>query len=198
MKKFAYILFAAVFFTACEKDADIPLPETKPMMALYGFLEADEQVSIRLEKVVPAFSAQRQDPGPISGALVLLKAGDSTYVLEEDVQIPGLYQVPGGLTVKAGASYSVQASKSGYPDVKSSCVVPTYVAGDLRFDYVATVSTDPSLDSNRRVAFYWKDEPNAKNYYRYTAIARFPVNAEVLVWFSDENVNDFNQEGKEL
>lgn len=198
MKKVIIYSAFVLFFAACEKTAEIELPQSDPMIAIFGFVEAGKNVEIKVEEVVAIFGKKRVDPYAISGALVLLKEGSNSYLLTEDPSIPGTYTFPGGLQGEAGKSYQLEVSAAGFPSVKASCTVPTYLPSAVKHNYVAVPDPNEFTDSVRRIGFTWADQAGQENYFRVTALATFSQFSTSIVEYSDKNIEDDAKDGQEL
>lgn len=198
MKKTFLFSALVLFFAACEKVADIKLPQTPPMMAVFGFVEQGKEVQVKLEKVVPIFGKTKEEPVPISGALVVVREGANSYILTEDLGIPGTYTFNGGFQGEAGKSYDLEVKMAGFPDLKASCQVPEYVPAWVSHKYVAVPDPDGYTDSVRRIGYTWPDRQGTKDYYRFNAIAKFNGNIETYVQFVDQNMADDSKDGEAL
>jgi len=198
MKSIIYSFVIVLFFASCERTADIAVPENPPMMAAFCFLEVGEYIDLRLEEVVPVFSRERRDPGPIFGAEIEIIYGSTVLHLVETGQNPGRYIDTSFHQVIAGDKYELRVKKAGFPDLYASCEVPNYEPSAIRHEYTAVPDPSQMSDSIRRIGFYWNDQAGVNNYYRFAGAAKFPINAEVQVEFAAKNLSDNYKDGKEI
>ncbi len=77
------------------------------------------------------------DSNALTGAMVTLLGPDQggedfLDTLREDVNLPGLYHIPGGRRAQAGETYTLYVSHPGYPSVEASTTVPgpVYMVND--------------------------------------------------------------------
>ena len=204
MKKHALFFLVTVFFLAsCEKDANIPLPQTDPQLTVYCFLEVGKPIELKLGNMVPAFANPRRDPEKISGALIILRHGTSEFQLTEVSGDPGMYTHPH--QVEAGGHYTLYVEVSGYPSLHAECTTPTYSPDRFSMQYKSSPQQSfggSFSDSLRRISFSWPDEANARNYYRISArfgyqFSSFPPTEETI-YFSERNYEDNNTNGEEI
>lgn len=198
MKKILLFSALVLFFAACEKTADIQVPQNPPMMAVFGFVEEGSTVVVRLEEVVPVFGKTKRDPVPISGALVIVREGSNSYTLIEGQGPNGTYTFPGPLQGEAGKHYELEVKKTGFPDLKASCRVPDFVPNKVTHSYVAVPDPEEFSDSARRIGYTWADRPGSADFYRVSAVARFDGFNESNVQFVDQNIADDSKDGKDI
>jgi hypothetical protein len=198
MKKTFLFSALVLFFAACEKTADIELPQTPPMMAVFGFVEEGKDVTIKLEEVVPIFGKTKRDPVPVSGASVVITEGTNSYTLTEGQGPNGTYSFFGFFQGEAGKTYTLEVKKAGFPDLKASCRVPDYLPNSVTHTYVAVPDPDGYTDSVRRIGYRWMDRQGTTDYYRFTAVANFNGLQEAYVQFLDQNMPDESKDGEEI
>lgn len=198
MKNILYSLALILVFASCEKTADIDVPENPPMMAAFCFLEVDEYIDLRLEEVVPVFSRERREPGPILGADVQIIIGTKVINLVEVGQNIGRYVDTTYHEVIAGERYELRISKPGFPSLYAECQVPDFTPAAIRYEYSAVPDPSQGSDSVRRIGFYWNDQAGIANYYRLAGVAKFPGNSEAQIEFTSKNVSDIHKDGKEI
>lgn len=197
MKKSILFLALVFIFAACEKTADIAVPENPPMMAVFGFVEEGKSVVIRLEEVVPVFGKTKRDPVPVSGAMVIVKEGTNTYVLPEWPGLNGTYVLQ-SFFGEAGKTYHLEVKRDGFPDLKANCRVPDLVPDKVTHNYIAIPDPNEYTDSVRRVGFTWTDRPGSTDYYRISTVARFDGFNEAIVQYVDQNISDDSKDGKDI
>lgn len=193
MRAYIYLLAIAILGSACEKTAEIDVPEIDPKIGVYGFMEANQPVTIKIEELTPLFGKNAKEQGPLSGATVILSTADTSFVVPES-NIDGTYEH--AHIVQGGKAYSIEVSKSGYKTVKASCSIPTFIPGDVRLAYIAT--PDIYEDSIRRFGFYWDDKPGVQNYYRIDGFVLMNGAQNGDLYFVERNINDQSKDGLEL
>lgn len=192
------LLFSALIlvFSSCERDADIPLPEVDPTMALSCFISPGQPIEARLLRVNPVFqSGNPGGPDYITGGTVWISNGTDTSWLVEDMS--GLYYreaVP-QLVIAEGKTYWMGAASAGLPTVFAKCTVPRGKVTQWQVSF----STSPrGADSSYRISLAWNDRPNEDNFYRILCIKEDSGINSVsrnLFNFGTEYYNDKGRDG---
>lgn len=166
MKRLLSILLMALMLYSCEQEADIPIPETEPKIALACFLSPEKPIQAVLTRVNPLFG-QQPIPGPdfIEDAIVFIIHNEDTAVLTYN--IGNFYEaLSSPFVIKKGETYRINASAPGLPNIYAECKVPIDTATD--FDLMFT-SAKQNEDSVFKIQLAWNDVPNEQSFYRVSA-----------------------------
>jgi hypothetical protein len=147
-----------IIFGACEKNIDIDIGDTDPMIVLNGVLKADSTVEIFLSR-----TRHILDNNEINS---LLNA--SVEISDEEGNSEALLLGSGNLyrtdqmNIQSGKAYTIRASAPGYNDVEATTSVPERVP-IARFD-TSTVYNDWGEDMIE-FSIELDDPPGVENYY---------------------------------
>lgn len=179
MKKSFFVLpiIFLQLFASCEKEANIELPEAKPMIALTSFISPDYPVFVLLTKTTPFFNSDLNsfDYEPIPNAVVKLTDQVDTLYFDYDfVQMIYVANNPNNLRIQPGKTYHVYAEAPGLDAVSASCTVPAeYVdTNSIRVQYSQRKSDNVGWGGSDSIAnsvVSWADLPGT-NYYRLQAL----------------------------
>jgi len=194
--RFLYLLFC-IGWMACEKGAEIELPNPDPKMALSCFLSPGLPVQVYLQSVEPLFSdIPTQSPSPILNAAIFFSNGSDTVQLNLKFGENFYEELGSKIPVIAGNSYYIWASAPLFPSVSSSCTVPRNYVDSFLVKYEGANNGD---DSTFQLSMDWLDISNEDNYYRVRA-----ENVDSLIGggyegrvfsFSTSYFNDIGKEG---
>jgi hypothetical protein len=162
------LIAGMLFASACEKNVEIDIDETDPMIVLNSVLKADSSVVVFLSRTRHVLD--NKDITPISGAEVILQdengnkvtldySGNGSYTTDEIAVLPG-------------TEYTVSASAKGFNPVTASCMVPRPVE-IMRMD-TSSLYTEWG-DREITMDLIFSDPPDEVNYYTISATARVAV-----------------------
>jgi hypothetical protein len=158
LKYSGVLVLLTTLFSACEKNIDIDIGDTDPMIVVNGVLKADSAVEIYLSR-----TRHILDNNEINS---LLNA--SVEISDEEGNSEALVLGSGNLyrtdqmNIQPGKTYTIRASAPGYGDVEATTLVPERVP-IARFD-TSTVYNDWG-DDMIEFAIELDDPPGVENYY---------------------------------
>lgn len=200
MKRILFILLiTGLFWSSCERDSDIPLPQSDPKIALTGFLSPGQPVQITLVKVIPLFSGQPvTSPNFLSNGEVYFSDGSDTIQLvlssNNNFYEEGANKIP----VVQGKTYYVWASVPTLPSVSASCTVPDSCVKNFQLSHYSAYT---GSDTSYYASMVWDDIEGQENFYRVYAqrIDSFVALASTYSYtFNTSYYNDFGRDGEEM
>lgn len=159
------VIAGLLLASACEKNVEIDIDETAPMMVLNSVLKADSTAVVFLSRTRHVLD--NKNITAISGAEVILEdeLGNSVTL---DYTGNGLY-ASDALNVEPGKAYTVSASAEGFNPVSATCLVPRTVH-ITRMD-TSSVYTEWG-EQQITMDLIFTDPPEEANYYTISATAR--------------------------
>jgi hypothetical protein len=158
MKYTGALLMLVILFGSCEKNVDIDIGDTEPMIVLNGVLKADSTIEIYLSR-----TRHILDNTEINSLLnATVEISDEEGNSEElEIGAGNLYRTD-QLSVQHGKTYTIRASAPGYNDVEATTIIPESVP-IARFD-TSTVYNDWGEDMIE-FSIVLDDPPGVENYY---------------------------------
>lgn len=166
MKKLLIFGLFVLLISACEQEAEIPIPETEPKMALACFLSPDRPIQAVLTRVNPLF-VQNNMPGPdfIDDAKVyIIHDEDTAFLTYNSANFYEALSSP--FSIQQGETYQLGASAPGLPNIYATCKVPIDSASGFDLLFSAAKQNE---DSVFKLQLAWNDVPNEPSYYRVSA-----------------------------
>jgi hypothetical protein len=201
-RRLSLLLPGLLLFAACEKEANIKLPEVPPRLVVVGFITPqDTMIKVRITKSSPIFQLNQVDVHmPVTDATVTIFGNSTSIQLTYD-NLQGIYVVPASqFPIYAGNEYRVEASAPGVETVTATTTVPGAVPADFAASMTYTI--DSSLVYIWRYAIElnesFTDFPGEGDYYRIheRAVLWDDFSMDTVHWimgngelFSDESVN---------
>lgn len=169
---FIFSCATAFFFCACEKDANIKLPEVNSKIVIEGFISPNDTViSITVRRSKPVFKATAYNiNNPVVDATVLLSDGINSINLPYKPS-KRAYAIPTSLyPVQNGKTYYLSVSTPDGNSVSAETTVPNDTVTMSSLTSVVEEIRDPYFPNDpyyhTRFTIQWQDIPNVKNYYR--------------------------------
>lgn len=169
-KRWIYIIL--LMLTACAKQTDWEAPDQGVSMVVVEATITNEskpqEVNLHYN-MIDLFD----DPVPISGAEVIINDEDSTWLLTEDMLVPGKYSSQTNLVARTGRSYSLLVIDAGRVYSAQASMVPGTTFNPLSYsknedddlyhiEYVASAfeAEDPAM---WEVLLDWSSVPGYEN-----------------------------------
>ncbi len=170
LRRLSVLLPVLLLLAACEKEANIKLPDVPPRLVVVGFIcPQDTLIRVRLTKSSPIFQLSQVDVNaPVTDATVRIYGNSTSIQLTYDNTLE-LYVVPASqFPVYAGNEYRVEASAPGVETATATTTVPGPVPADF------TASMSYSIDSSQISTWRYDvdlsesftDLPGDGDYYR--------------------------------
>ena len=197
MKKILY-LFVFLAFLSCEKEADVPLPSTKPKLVLFSFLSNENLQQTAYVSISSPVIGNYQEPRTITDARVYLLSESGVRVDFEYYWSGGFYVTSpfSSYTLEPGKSYTVFAVVNN-DSVWGTTTIPKTPGNFSEY----TISKIPSPDEwaqKRRITCKWADIPGQENYYRITLDPKLDFPTDGFEEFYNGFFSDRLQDGKTM
>lgn len=123
MKKIIYLLLLIPLFHACEKDANIDIPISKPQLVAACFVGANEDTTrLKLSWSSPIFYTSENNLQNESGATVILSKGNQQFAMNWDANTESYIAINtdfiAGDMINLDVTFKAQS-------IKSSSVIPS-------------------------------------------------------------------------
>ena len=200
MKYLFYISIVLIFFSSCEKDANIKLPEQEPKLSVSCFISpGDTTVKASVFLSEPVFSTSTTNAGVVNNAIVTLSNGINTISLVYNMNT-GLYSAQLTFPILYNATYYLSVIDAQGRHVTSSTTTPS--ATNPSYDISRTSTADPNGNINYQIKCKIHDIPGEENYYRaHTSVIYYDVSQGDTVISMQRfsvYVNDRSGDGKDL
>ncbi len=168
MKKFIYYIVAAVVFTACTENIDLPLKsQGTHQLVVEGQITTDTTAHwVRL-----SYSSDYYDPvsAHVENAIVSISDGSNTFSLTEDTENPGLFKTAPDVFGLPGKTYTLTISRI---DTDEDGETETYTAQSLMPDKPMVDSIHVSIEHKfytnvLQVSYYGNEDPTPGDAYMY-------------------------------
>ncbi|WP_421873164.1 DUF4249 domain-containing protein [Marinoscillum sp.] len=176
---------------SCQTIIDVDLPKHEPRIVLNSFFGTDTTFVFNISLSRGILESELFGYTNLSGATIEVfedgtSIGYATLTADE-----AYYELP--KKSKPGSTYSVQASMTGYPDVKATDLVPSY-APTVTIDKFTTVKDEYGGEAKQLT--YHFDDPSGEDFYElllYMEVPRWD-------YYEDEDTSYVYQAGtmKEL
>jgi hypothetical protein len=199
---FATLSFFVLLMSACERDADVDLPETKPKLVVIGFITPqDSFISISLTRSKPIFEPYNVNANDaVSDATVTIYGNNTSMVLPFDANLQVYRIATAQFQILSGNEYRVKVTTPQGESVEATTVVPQ---NSVDASYSVTVTdtfTDYGFgyyDLRSHLQYQFTDNAQETNRYRFyvglilvdtlthdTSVSRFSSD-----FFNDNNGN---------
>lgn len=199
-----FILLFSLSFFACEKPANIELPEGESKPVMYCWLSPDDStgITVYLTYSNPYFNnPNRTQIMPIRNALVKIKNSQGQEAVLTESTIPeeeGYYLLNFGVfPLQSGETYTVTASNSSF-NIEGSTTIPNPTSlNDVVYEQLG-------MDEFGYMQFAliskWLDRAGERNFYRLYFDSKYTFQPGDTNYsaFADQLVTDQNRDGKEI
>lgn len=170
-RRLSLLLPGLLLFAACEKEANIKLPDVPPRLVVVGFIcPQDTLIKVRITKSSPIFRLDQVDVNaPVTDATVTIFGNSTSIQLAYDNTLEMYVASASQFPIYAGNEYRVEASAPGVETATATTTVPGPVPADF------TASMTYTIDSSQ--GFIWRytvdltesytDFPGDGDYYRF-------------------------------
>ncbi|MBL7921746.1 MAG: DUF4249 domain-containing protein [Bacteroidia bacterium] len=175
-----FVLFIVLLFIfACEKEANIKLPDTKSQPVVFCYLSPqDTVIRVKLTMSQPLFGEQNIDiTDPVADATILLSSSQGNITLTFNPQ-SGYYQtLSANYPIYFGETYklSINLSNGGYVEAITKMPDNTVPISNASFQIIKENYTE-----YKRFKVSFIDDPSTVNFYRISAIK-----LQVYSWQND-------------
>lgn len=185
--RYLSLFILVLSLSACEFDVDVPFPEHKPKIVMYGLVETDQAPEIYLAKSKGILDNSSLESQIIKDATVSLYEGelmlgemvyrDTTFWIFDDnnfsstdsvLRSIGKYTLD-AYKMEAGKTYTVKVSHPDFEAVEAITQIANRASiGNIEFDLEAATVTDPDgytyEESSLTVEI--NDPPGEENFYK--------------------------------
>ncbi len=169
--RLSLLLPGLLLFAACEKEANIKLPEVPPRLVVIGFIcPQDTLIKVRITKSSPIFRLDQVDVNaPVTDATVTILGNSTSIQLAYDNTLELYVASASQFPIYAGNEYRVEASAPGVETATATTTVPGPVPAD--FTALMTYTIDSSQGFTWRytvdLSESFTDFPGEGDHYRF-------------------------------
>lgn len=186
-------------FLSCTKEANVKLPETKPLPVMYSYIcPTDSVIRLKLMSSSPLFSSNQIDVlAAVSDGDVKISSAQGTAQLIFN-QNTGYYELKtNSYPIVPGQVYKMTITTINGDVATAETQVP-FTAVPIS---MVTVETIPeNYQTSDRIKAFFTDEANSVNYYRIAASHCFVYNSQTDTIVNDTRINelysDINHDGE--
>ena len=156
--KIPYVLVAilAVMLTACEKDINLPLPQSKTKLVINCGANPDSTWKVYVGQTIPLFD-KASTPKEIDNAEVTIKSEDGEIRLKPEGN--GIYTSP--LKPTIGKKYTIEAKATGLTTATASCTIPSLPS----LENTTVLRTESSYKKIYNISVTIDDPSETEDYY---------------------------------
>jgi hypothetical protein len=163
MKKYIYIFILFPLFFACEKEANIDIPNSKPELVTACFVGANEDsIRLKLSWSSPIYYSSQTNLEDEGNASVVLSKGNTTYTMKWD-STTSTYIATNTL-FKKGDEVKLEIAYQS-DKITSSCVIPSKPQFDMEYKGIIEVLQEDYVE-NQIVYKFTNNNTDANNFYR--------------------------------
>lgn len=204
MKKFKYIIaiLSSLTLFACERPADVEVPNSDPKPVVFAFLSPEDsviKVSVTLSN--PIFTTKPQDNNikVVADARVTIENEEGKKVpLNFNFFSTGYTINQSEFKIEPGKKYKVNVSFEKY-NVYGETTIPN---NPININTIEAIEMGKDEFDNVKYAFYtrWIDEPMQSNYYRVVVESKSAWGQwdTMYNYMYDAMQSDLSNDGKEL
>lgn len=197
MQKLVVILCCLIFIS-CKKEANIKLPDTKPLPVLYSYISpADSVIRLKLMYSSPLYASNQIDiQAPVSNADVKISSAQGTAQLNFNPNTE-YYELNAGLyPILPGQVYRMTVTTNRGDVATAVTEVPVTVVPITALT-VEAFTGDYEISDRIKISF--TDEPGRANFYRfgaqYSTVNYLQDDTLTTDTYISELYNDVNHDG---
>jgi len=197
--KIYFILLGCCFFLSCTKEANVKLPETKPLPVMYSYIcPTDSVIRLKLMSSSPLYSSNEIDVlAPVSDGAVKISSAQGTAQLIFN-QNTGYYELKtNSYPIVPGQVYKMTVTTIDGDVATAETQVP-FTAVPINVVTVENIIENYQTSDRIKVSF--TDEANSVNYYRIAASHCFVYTGQTDTIINDTQINelysDLNHNGE--
>lgn len=203
MMRILFILLISCFslFMSCTKEANVKLPETKPLPVIYSYIcPTDSVIRLKLMSSSPLFSSNQIDVlAAVSDGDVKISSAQGTAQLIFN-QNTGYYELnTNSYPIVSGQIYKMTVTTINGDIATAETQVP-FTA--VPINIVTVENIQENSQTSDKIKVFFTDAANSVNYYRIAASHCFVYNSQTDTIVNDTRINelysDINHDGENV
>ncbi len=197
MQKLIFI-FICCLFLSCTKEANVKLPEAKPLPVMYSYIcPSDTIIRLKLMSSSPLFSSNQIDVlAPVPDGDVKISSAQGTAQLVFN-PITGYYELKtNAYPIVPGQAYKMTVTTINGDVATAETQVP-FTAVPINTVTVESITENYQKSDLIKVSF--TDEPGRLNYYRIAALHAFAYTSQADTTLEETRIkelySDINHDG---
>lgn len=194
-----YFILSCLLFLSCTKEANVKLPDTKPLPVMYSYIcPSDTVIRLKLMLSSPLYSSDQIDIlAPVSDGDVKISSAQGTAQL---IFYPntGYYELKtNSYPIVPGQVYKMTVTTIN-GDVATAVTQVPFTSVPINTVTVETIAIN--YQTGDRIKAFFTDEANSVNYFRLAASHRFVYNSQTDTIVNDTQIDelysDLNHNGE--
>lgn len=194
-----FFILICLLFLSCAKEANVKLPETKPLPVIYSYIcPTDSIIRLKLMSSSPLFSSNQIDvlaAVPDGDVKISSAQGTAQLVFNSNTQYYEL--LTSAYPIIPGQVYKMTVTTINGDVATAETQVP-FIA--VPINTVTVENIQESSQTSDRIKVFFTDEANSVNYYRIAAAHCFVYNTQTDTIIEDTRINelysDINYDGE--
>lgn len=193
MKKLYFIIFAALTLSSCTEIVEIELESTYKRLVVFGSITTDTTThKIELKKSADYFFNQPAEK--VSNAMVELSYSDTSFLLKENPNLPGIYETAPDFYGIPGETYTLTIEGT---DVDNNGETESYSASSYlppvnEIDSITLMYSSNSFFSGWEIQVWTYDPEGEKNYYIFKTMVNGLLVTDTLTEYVIQNDDLFD------
>ena len=201
MKILFYISIIVLFFSSCEKDADVKIPQQEPKLSVSSFIRPGAtEIEVFVYLSEPVFSSSASNGNTVNNAVVTLSNGVNSITIGYDANTGSYKASLATFPILHNTTYYLSVLDAQGRHVTAKTTTPSAV--DPSYDVTRSSTTDPYNNITYQINCIIHDISGEENYYRVTPAEVFyhASQADTAVNTQGRNifVNDRAGDGADL
>ncbi len=193
-----FILSCLFLVIACEKEAKVKLPETKPLPVMYSYICPDDTViRLKLMSSSPLYTTNQVDVlAAVPNGDVRISGSQGTAQLIFNANTQYYELSTSSFPIIAGQFYKMTVTTSNGDVATAETQVPVT---SVPINAVTVETMSDNYQTSDRIKVSFSDEPGRTNYYRIEALYSYVSTSQMDTLSSDTRINelysDINNDG---
>lgn len=194
-----FFILSCLLFLSCAKEANVKLPETKPLPVIYLYIcPTDSIIRLKLMLSSPLFSSNQIDvlaAVPDGDVKISSAQGTAQLIFNQNT---GYYELKtSSYTIIPGQVYKMTVTTINGDVATAETQVPLTT---VPINTVTVENIQENSQTSDRIKAFLTDEANTVNYYRIAASHCFVYNSQTDTIVNDTRINelysDINHNGE--
>lgn len=187
-------LFAllALSLSACEKDANIPVPEEDPKLVVYSYIcPEDTAINVSVTTSNPVFGGSGSNNyAKLENAVVTVSTNGITYPLAFNPMTSYYYISTSTVSISPGQQFDLNVSAPGYESVSASTTIPNASNFDFNASFISKTELPETQSAIYKFDVSW-NHFTASDYYRVVPVFYY---TDTAMGFDDTLIANFGND----
>jgi hypothetical protein len=193
MKKFYIVILSAIFLSSCTEIVEIELESNFTKLVVFGSITTDTTThKIELKKSADYYFNQPAEK--VSNAIVELSYSDTTVLLKENSNLPGIYETEPDFFGIPGETYTLTIEGTDIDDngETESYSASSYLPAVNTIDSINLMYSSNSFFSGWEIQVWTYDPADEENYYIFKTLVNGRLVTDTLTEYVIQNDDLFD------